>query len=437
MVLENIYGKILALLREIKLVKAMGEELFQSNFMVANDPERLNSFGNIGLEWWYTRKGYKICDDLAKMIIAQNILLSEGDYESFSNIIRDTIERNGLNKELFKTDVVFNSQVENLLDARNISDHKVFAARLYEFIEKQLTIALSDWMILVPVMTIISDSYYFKSLNIHLLSSEDIGYWQCVNSDYKSSSGFNPSDGKNFNSSIIPAAYKVPANWIIFKTTGTEVGAIKKMEFLIRELTVLIYALKVSSSCELNNLIENKNPRYCFIFPKYEDKVGFNLQINSLPFLEPPFSVATKIDLNDLKIIEEYIQSIKKLKPQYQKRFETATQFIHYGMLAYSNVEKFMHFYIALDAMYGEIYNVEESIKNGLLSIENVDKDIKVKSKKLYDLRNEILHGGCSRLEEWKGYSKYLDEFDIEPFEDLELICYRCIMNYYKYAKEI
>ena len=415
----------------------MDEEYFQSSFLVSNNTARLNPFGNIGLEWWYTRKGYRTCDDLAKMIIAQNMLLSEGDYESFSNIIRDTIERNGLNEELFKTDIVFKSEVENLLDARNIPDHKIFAVRLYEIIEKELTMALSDWMIIAPITTILSESYYFENLNIHLLSSKDIGYWQCVNSDYKSSYGFNPADGKNFNSSIIPAAYKVPSNWIIFKTTGTEIGAIKKMEFLTRELIVLIYSLKVSSSCELNNLIENKNPRYCFMFPKYEEKVGFNLQISPLPFIEPPFSTVTTIDPHDLKNIDEYIQSIQKLKPQHQKRFETATQFIHYGMLAYSNVEKFMHFYIALDAMYGEIYNVEESIKNGLLSIKNVDKDIEMKSKKLYDLRNEILHGGCSRLEEWKGYSKYLDVFEVEPFEDLELICYRCIMNYYKYAKEI
>lgn len=266
MVLENIYGKILALLREIKLVKPMGEELFQSSFLVPNDSEKLNSFGNIGLEWWYTRKGYKTCDDLAKMIIAQNMKLSEGDYESFSSIIRDTIERNGLNKELFKTDLVFKSQVNNLLDARNIFDYKIFAVRLYEYIEKQLSNAMSDWMILAPVMTIISDSYHFESLNIHLLSSQDIDYWKSVNSDYQSASGFNPSDGKNYNSSIIPAAYKAPANWIIFKTNGTEVGAIKKMEFLIRELIVLIYSLKVSSACELNNLVENKNPRYCFNF---------------------------------------------------------------------------------------------------------------------------------------------------------------------------
>ena len=96
-----------------------------------------------------------------------------------------------------------------------------------------------------------------------------------------------------------------------------------------------------------------------------------------------------------------------------------------------------MHFYIALDALFGEEMDVKDSIKNGLCSLKNIDEKIDEKADKLFDLRNEILHGGSSSLRDWKGYEKYLTLYDVDPFIDIELICYRSIINYFKFVKKI
>jgi len=43
---EKIHGKILALLREIKLQEMSNNDCFPTSFLI----------GNIGLQWWYTKK---------------------------------------------------------------------------------------------------------------------------------------------------------------------------------------------------------------------------------------------------------------------------------------------------------------------------------------------------------------------------------------------
>jgi len=434
---EKIYGKIIALLREIKFHEPESIDSLHSIFLISNNSDKCYHFGNIGLEWWYTKESLRICDDISKMIMATNEKLKDGDYKYFSENIRESIQNNCLNKELFNSELLFNSKAKNLLEAKNQTDYKIFARKLYEIIENQLTTIINDWMILYPITIIKSDTYFLESLDIVFLSSKDVNYWNKISADFKSSFGFNPSTGENYTSSIIPAAYKTPSTWLIIKTNGTELGANRRIEILIRKLMVCVYSFITSSYEELNNLIENDTPRYCIMFPKYEENVGFNLKIDSLPYLQPPFSSNVKINIDVLRNVDSYIHLINKLNPRFQKRFETATQFIHYGMMTDSDIERFMNFYIALDALFGEKGQVEESIKNGLLTIKNFDKKIEEKANELFDLRNEIVHGGCSRLKEWKRYENYLDQYGIDPHTDIELICYSSIKNYANYCRNI
>ncbi len=423
---EKIYGKILALLREIKLHKMSYNDCFPTSFLI----------GNIGLQWWYTKKSFKLRNDLSKMIISSDKRFLGGDYEYFSTVIIDTIQNNGFNKDIFNSDLVFKSEADNLLEVSINSDYKNVSKKLYCIIENKLMSSIIDWMNLFPLTIIKSNSYIFESLDLALLAPSDAMNWEKISRDFKSSNGFNPSNGQNYNRSIIPAAYNIPLTWLIFKTNGTEKGARRKLTFTVRDFIAIVCSFKITSYDSLQNYIENDTPRYCILFPG-SDTVDFNLQINSLPFLQPSFASHLEVDIETLEEIDSYIKSINRLNSESKKRFETATQFINYGLLASSDIERFMHFYIALDALFGEKNNVETSIRNGLCSLKNIDKKIDEKADRLFDLRNEILHGGSSSLRDWKGYEIYLTLYDVDPFIDIELICYRSIVNYLKFVKKI
>ena len=426
MISEKIYGKLIALLREIKLQKSSNIGCFPSSFLI----------GNVGLEWWYTKKSYKECNDLSKMIISSNKNFVNCDYEYFSRVIINTIQNNGFNKELFNPDLVFKSKIDNLLEASNQSDYKTLSKKLYSIIENKLQSTITDWMVLYPVSSLKSDTFVFESLDLVLLSSDDKTYWQNFSYDYKSSFGFNPTNGQNYAMNIIPAAYKVPSTWLIFKTNGTENGTIRKMKFNIKEFIACICSFNITSSESFPNYIENETPRYCILFPG-NNVVDFNLRINSLPFLQPSFASNFEVSVETLKEVDSYIKSINSLAIESRKRFETATQFIHYGLLASSDIERFMHFYIALDALFGEKKNVKETIKSGLLTIKDIEPHIEDKADKLFNLRNEILHGGSSIIEDSKYYEKYLEKYEINPLADIELICYKSIKSYVKFVKKI
>lgn len=423
---EKIHGKILALLREIKFKKVSSYDCFPTSFLI----------GNIGLKWWYTKKSFKIRNDLSKMIISYDKRFSDGDYEYFSTLIIDTIQNNGFNKELFNSDLVFKSEADNLLEVSINSDYKNVSNKLYSIIENKLLSSIIDWMILFPLSIIKSNTYIFESLDLALLSPSDAKSWEKISCDFKSSNGFNPSNGQNYSRSIIPAAYKTPFTWLILKTNGTEKGATRKLTFTVRELVAIVCSFKITSYDSLQNYIENNTPRYCILFPG-NDFVDFNLQINSTAFLQPSFASHLEVDIGTFKEIDSYLKSINSLTTESIKRFETATQFISYGLLAFSDIERFMHFYIALDALFGEKNDVEASIKKGLCLLNNIDKKIDEKADRLFDLRNEILHGGSSNLRDWKGYEIYLTLYDVDPFIDIELICYRSIVNYLKFVKKI
>jgi hypothetical protein len=296
--------------------------------------------------------------------------------------------------------------------------------------------SIIDWMILFPLSIIKSNSYIFESLNLALLAPSDAKSWEKISRNFKSSNGFNPSNGQNYNRSIIPAAYNIPLTWLILKTNGTEKGARRKLMFTVREFIAIVCSFKINSYDSLQNYIENDTPRYCILFPR-SDTVDINLQINFLALLQPSFASHLEIDIETLEEIDSYIKSINSLNSESKKRFETATQFINYGLLAFSDIERFMHFYIALDALFGEKNKVEASIRKGLCSLKNIDKKIDEKADRLFDLRNEILHGGSSSLRDWKGYEIYLTLYNVDPFIDIELICYRSIVNYLKFVKKI
>lgn len=425
-------GKILALLREIKLKETTDTISYYSGF--PSNLENNHTFGNVGVEFWYTSKSEKICKDLAKMIIMTDTKYKDCDNNTVSEEIKKIIQCNVLNKELFNTDMVFRRLAENLFEATNNHQYNIVAQKIYNILKDKLLSIISDWMILYPLHQLCFGTFCFKSLNIESMDSNKLEYWNNVNVDYRSSHCFNPVHGKYFNTPLIPSKYENPPNWLIYKTNGSIDGSIKKMEAIIRELFACAYAFIVNNPNDLINLTDKTFPSYCIVFPKESDKVDHGVRINPTENLQPSFAVTARIDSDTLCKIEDYLSSLAKMSDPYRKRFKDATQSIHYGIMSNSDTERFKNFYIALDALFGEKGNVKGSIIDGIIMTNHNESKIKERSMKLYDLRNEILHGGISRLDEWKGYNKYIETYDIDPYIDIEVICYRSIKKYYNYV---
>ena len=71
-------------------------------FMAGNGKPSLSRFSGIGMEWWYTKSAYELCDDIASMALRHDPALKCGDQKAFSLALRDTLAKNAINE--YKTD---------------------------------------------------------------------------------------------------------------------------------------------------------------------------------------------------------------------------------------------------------------------------------------------------------------------------------------------
>jgi hypothetical protein len=90
--------------------------------------------------------------------------------------------------------------------------------------------------------------------------------------------------------------------------------------------------------------------------------------------------------------------------------------------------ESYLNFYIALDALYGVRGSVEASISAGIAGLHG-PPEWSEKAGRLFDLRNEIVHGGSRHIAEWPDYARYRRHFGTRPESDMKRIAFAALMR--------
>jgi hypothetical protein len=128
----------------------------------------------------------------------------------------------------------------------------------------------------------------------------------------------------------------------------------------------------------------------------------------------------TEIDIteNHLKEIINWYERRDYLTKDKKNRFNIASQFIQYGIIA-DELERFIHFFISLDSIFGERHSVERLISEGISKTFPKDKLWEYKIKRLFDLRSELVHGGCSSILDWENLDAYKKHCKSSPLNDV------------------
>ncbi len=92
---------------------------------------------------------------------------------------------------------------------------------------------------------------------------------------------------------------------------------------------------------------------------------------------------------------------------------------------------QFMHFFIALDALFGERNKVEDSIVSGIKKIFPNNTKWDIRAKKLFELRSELVHGGSSSIDEWNNLAYYRRNFYSDPLYDVGLAVMTALRMYF------
>ena len=92
------------------------------------------------------------------------------------------------------------------------------------------------------------------------------------------------------------------------------------------------------------------------------------------------------------------------------------------------DIESYIQYFVALDALYGNRGSVEKSIVRGV-SVLPQNSVWNEKITWLFDLRNELVHGGSRFIEEWPDYTRYYKHFNTEPISDIEQLAFLALSN--------
>ncbi|TOA16868.1 hypothetical protein CGK32_23515, partial [Vibrio parahaemolyticus] len=87
-----------------------------------------------------------------------------------------------------------------------------------------------------------------------------------------------------------------------------------------------------------------------------------------------------------------------------------------------------INYFVALDALYGKIGSVSKSIEQGVSCLPD-SSHWNEKISWLFDLRNELVHGGSRYIEEWPKYMRYYRHFSTEPAIDIEKLAFHALAS--------
>ena len=159
-------------------------------------------------------------------------------------------------------------------------------------------------------------------------------------------------------------------------------------------------------------------------FPADGTHTGVGYMISSLGTIVPPLG-------DDLTMTDEgFAETVRwydaraAADAELSKRASVASHFIHHGLIR-RDLERFIHFFVALDALFGVRGDVERAIIAGVDRVFGGDPNWKGRARQLFNLRSEILHGGASSIETWPGFSNYDRHFKTDPIFDVAKMALR------------
>ena len=444
MKLDNIFGKILALTKQIHLRKPPQDSARLQKFLTGNSPFIL---GSISLEWWLTKCADSICEQISDMAISFDQSLQSGDRESFCKIIEGVFQENSVNEELFDTNCIFFQARQTLFDSILDSNKKEFAAKFWNKLHIAFKNSMLNWLVLYPLHRIKAPSVVLEFDNLSLLDSNDIHRWEELSKAYNGAKYWQPQFGTwlpeinrdSFTDLLLAPTWLAPTwlaptwlvcapTWLVCEVFGTALGARDLAGSQMRTFLAVLFSYLKN---EVPALLIKSSAEKCSNSIQFSNQGSVYANIGNLL---PPLIETVEISRDTILQVRDWYAKLSSTSIEKAERAKTASHFIHYGIV-FDNLERFLHFFIALDALFGERQGVEKNIISGIRQTFADDSRWVECTKKLFDLRSELVHGGCSSITNWKELDSYRQRFQSHPLVDVGNAAMTALQSYLCFEK--
>lgn len=420
--MEKLLSQIIALTKNIHLKTLASDKKGIEQFCVGKrDPFALG--GGFVISWKYTDTAFKLVENISFLIQGNFEEFSECDHKSIQDTIKSTFHEICVDDNIYSGDDVCFARKEVLFDCRINVDVTAYAQSVLECVLENIRSTISEWCILYTAPRIRGISFSVESEGIDVIDKCDKSPWQRIISEgfpldaIRQESGMF-SDGHYSAFSQLKFDY-----YFIARAHGTSQGSKFSSSLKLRKLLSVIYAI---TDRDQKWKVAAKPHSYSIQIPHLSSDIG-STTMSEIGELLPYYGMENVLEHEDVdEILRWYKFELESSKAQ-KNRIEKCAHFINKGMNS-DDVDSYIHYFVALDALFGKRGSVERSIKDGVsLLTQNYGWNEKISW--LIDLRNELVHGGSRFIGEWPKYMKYYRHFSTEPSRDMEQLAFLALKS--------
>lgn len=195
----------------------------------------------MGLTWWLTPKGVPIRDEIARMTVAALPELNL-DVDDTAKLIENVLQDHGDDRQAFNWTSY--TRAATLLDARSVPEGQL-ASTIWTWIEAEARAGVTEWLVVVPLPRVQSDSVDIGYDGLSLLKASDADTWRSIAAEFDRASEWNPATGTDDGPGRLFRTGPI-ATWALCRVVGTSDVAKAMARERFRTLIALLFAHEVA-----------------------------------------------------------------------------------------------------------------------------------------------------------------------------------------------
>ncbi|SOD17282.1 HEPN domain-containing protein [Nitrosomonas ureae] len=420
--MNKLLHQIIALTKNIHLKNPGNDNRGNEQFFVGKrDPFKFN--GSFGISWWYTRTTFKLVENISFIIVGELKEFSECDHETIQNTIRSTLHEICVDEKVFRGDDVCFAKKDSLFDCRRNGDVTAYALYILECFLNNIRSTITDWCVVYTVPRLTGMSFSVDSEGIYVVSKSDPVAWKNLEEQGYLLSNLDQQSGNFYDGRPTAFTKQNYDYYLIARVYGTSQRSKFTSSLKLRKLLSIIYSI---TSENFRNKVAAK-PHSCSLQIPNKSSGIKTITMSELGELLPYYGEDNVLGEKEVKEILKWYTKELGLPAKQRNQISKCAHFINKGMNS-DDIDSYIHYFVALDALFGRRSAVEASIKSGV-SLLPQDGNWEEKISWLFDLRNELVHGGSRFIKEWPKYMKYYRHFSTEPSKDMEQLAFLALSS--------
>jgi hypothetical protein len=419
-------SQIVRLTKSILLRPADPLKPASAQFIAGKHPPFVFPSGGIALSWWYSEDTFNAIGSVATLLIDSAVEFKDCDVETVSDVVLKTLQELCLHKDLFDGDAVFLARHEALF-ACHVAPVRHFSEQILQAMSANLRRCMGRRCTIYALPRFKVPSFVVPGRWIRLIAKTDQAAWQKLIDDGYQFNGWSPLrpalPGREDRTFSPPGVFECV---LVAEENGTERGTRFNSVLKFRQLGALLYATACERAPHRLHKAMARPFEFCVQFPHNSYSEGNVTRRDCDPVM--PYFVSDVLFVSeDVAAIAEWYARLDRCKDEHKRRIEKTAHFVNRGMNS-DDIESYVNYFVALDALFGQRGSVEVSILAGVRALK-LGASLTEKAPWLFDLRNEIVHGGSRYISEWPKYSRYTQHFRSTPMNDIRDLAHAALLR--------